>query len=89
MHIYGYFYDLLLNVCTGKSPPCIENLCQRQNAIKHCDQWFTILNHHGKNTYFASINKLLQVAEPRVGTTYHSIHIIGSLSERKKITKNL
>lgn len=69
MHIYVNFYDLFLNVCTEKSLICIENVCQGQNSINRCDQWFIILSQYSTNTCCAPINKQLHVAEPRIGTT--------------------
>lgn len=55
MHIYVNFYDWLFNGCTGKSVKSIQNIYQRQNTIKTCDQLFTIFNMQ-QTTYYAPTN---------------------------------
>lgn len=50
------FYYWFLNVCTEKPLLSIENVYQRQNSIKHCDQLFTLLSQYVTNTYYAPTN---------------------------------
>lgn len=50
------FYDPFLNGCMENFLPSTENVYQRQNALKLCDQLCTILNQYAKNIYYAPIN---------------------------------
>lgn len=56
MDIYANFYDLFLNVHTENFLPSIENVYQRQDALKLCDQFFTVINQYAKNTYSPPTN---------------------------------
>lgn len=69
MHIYVNFYDWFFNVCTEKSlKKSKESVYQEQNAIKICDQLFTIFNMQQTPTMHLPICKLF-IEEPRVKKT--------------------
>ena len=68
MHVYVTFYDWLFHVHTEKSLKRIENVYQRQNAIKICDQLFTIFYMQQTPTMDLPARKV-PMAEPRVETT--------------------